>query len=101
MTGAEVVVAGGTSALSQKVLEAIFGDQAIRNLAAKARTDLLQRVDVLLDAEAARYLARTGQAGVETGRGDELRRAAVNVERARSQLDLTAGTSLALPRADR
>jgi hypothetical protein len=56
LTGTEVVIAGGTSALSQKVLEAIFGDQAVRALAAQARTDLLERVDRLLDAEAARFL---------------------------------------------
>ena len=40
LTGAEVVVAGGTSALGQKVLEAIFGDQAVRTLAARAREHL-------------------------------------------------------------
>lgn len=56
LTGTEVVIAGGTSALSQKVLEAIFGDQAVRALAARARTDLLERVERLLDAEAARFL---------------------------------------------
>jgi hypothetical protein len=56
LTGTEVVIAGGTSALSQKVLEAIFGDQAVRALAARARTDLLERVDRLLDAEAVRFL---------------------------------------------
>jgi hypothetical protein len=56
LTGTEVVIAGGTSALSQKVLEAIFGDQAVRALAAQARTDLLERVGRLLDAEAARFL---------------------------------------------
>ena len=36
LTGAEVVVAGGTSAVGQKLLEAIFGDQAVRALAARA-----------------------------------------------------------------
>jgi hypothetical protein len=56
LTGTEIVIAGGTSALSQKVLEAIFGDQAVRALAARARTDLLERVDRLLDTEAARFL---------------------------------------------
>jgi hypothetical protein len=55
LTGAEAVVAGGTSAVAQKVLEAIFGDQAVRALAARARDDLLARVGGLLDAEAARY----------------------------------------------
>jgi hypothetical protein len=57
LTGAEVVVAGGTSALSQKVLEALFGDQAVRELAAEARRDLVERADVLLRADAARFEA--------------------------------------------
>ena len=55
LSGAELVVAGGTSALSQKVLEAIFGDQAVRSLAARAREDLLARVERLLEGEAARF----------------------------------------------
>jgi hypothetical protein len=55
LTGAEAVVAGGTSAVAQKVLEAIFGDQAVRALAVRAREDLLERVQRLLDAEAGRY----------------------------------------------
>ena len=55
LTGAEVAVAGGTSALGQKVLEAIFGDQAVRALAEKARADLLERVQRLLDGEAERF----------------------------------------------
>jgi hypothetical protein len=57
LTGGEVVVAGGTSALGQKVLEAIFGDQAVRTLAARAREDLLERVDALLREEAGRFHA--------------------------------------------
>jgi energy-coupling factor transporter ATP-binding protein EcfA2 len=55
LTGTEVVIAGGTSALSQKVLEALFGDQAVRRLAARAREDLLERVDRLLAAEEDRF----------------------------------------------
>ena len=55
LTGAEVVVAGGTSALSQKVLEAIFGDQAVRTLAAQAREDLFARVERLLRDDATRF----------------------------------------------
>ena len=55
LTGAEVVVAGGTSAVGQRILEAILGDQAVRALAARARTDLVDRVRALLDAEAARF----------------------------------------------
>jgi energy-coupling factor transporter ATP-binding protein EcfA2 len=55
LTGAEVVVAGGTSAVAQKVLEAIFGDQAVRTLAAQAREDLFARVERLLRDDAARF----------------------------------------------
>ena len=62
-TGAEVAVGAGTTVAAQKVLEAIFGDQAIRTLAARAREDLLARVDELLDAEAARFTDRTAGGG--------------------------------------
>jgi energy-coupling factor transporter ATP-binding protein EcfA2 len=55
LTGGEVIVAGGTSAVGQKVLEAIFGDQAVRTLASRAREDLIERVDRLLRAEAKRF----------------------------------------------
>jgi Dynamin family len=65
LTGAEVVVAGGTSAVGQKVLEAIFGDQAVRTLAARAREDLVERVDGLLRGEAGRFDALLDEAAPE------------------------------------
>ncbi|MEP7333318.1 MAG: dynamin family protein, partial [Terracoccus sp.] len=37
ITGAEVGIAGGTAVIGQKLLEAVFGDQAVRELARKAR----------------------------------------------------------------
>jgi hypothetical protein len=55
LTGAEVAVAGGTSALGQRLLEAIMGDQAVRALADRARRDLLARVEKLLDGELQRF----------------------------------------------
>jgi hypothetical protein len=83
LTGAEVVVAGGTSALSQKVLEAIFGDQAVRTLAAQAREDLFARVERLLREDAARFDAILDEAAPEAdsfarlhGSVDAIRRAA-------------------------
>jgi hypothetical protein len=62
LTGAEVAVAGGTSAVGQRVLEALLGDQAVRTLADKAREDLLVRAGRLLDAEAGRFHARLDEA---------------------------------------
>ena len=55
LTGAEVVIAGGSSAVGQKLVEALLGDQAVRRLTADARSDLERRVDALIDAEAARF----------------------------------------------
>ena len=55
LTGAEVGVAAGSSALSHKLLEAIFGDQAVRTLAVEARRNLVQRIDDILADEARRF----------------------------------------------
>ncbi|GGM02100.1 MULTISPECIES: GTPase domain-containing protein [Micromonospora] len=79
-TGAEVAAGAGTTVAAQTVLQAIFGDQAVRTLAAKARADLLERVRTLLDEEAARYLARTAEARPDPATAAELRGAAAWVE---------------------
>ncbi|MEV4845273.1 GTPase domain-containing protein [Micromonospora matsumotoense] len=98
-TGLEVATGAGTTVAAQAVLQAIFGDQAVRTLAAKARGDLLERVRALLDEEAARYLDRTDAArpGAEAGAG--LRRAGgrVEVARHRSGLADRAGQALPIP----
>ncbi len=83
LTGAEVAVAGGTSAVGQKVLEAIFGDQAVRTLAARAREDLIARVDRLLDLEGARYLGLIDPLAPPPGAGERLRGALADLKRAR------------------
>jgi hypothetical protein len=98
-TGAEVAVGAGTTIAAQKVLEAVFGDQAIRTLAARAREELVSRVSVLLDAEAARYTDRTAAAGLELEPGTQLREAAAEVERARGDLGLTTALSTPFERA--
>jgi hypothetical protein len=83
LTGGEVVTAGGASAVSQKVLEAVLGDQAVRTLATTARTDLLRRIEALLDAERARFDALLDAAGVDLDAGEQLRSAVRAVEAAR------------------
>jgi hypothetical protein len=99
-TGLEVAVAGGTTVAAQKVLEAVFGDQAIRTLARKARDDLLSRVDAVLDAEAGRFLRMLPTLGLDLPPAQRLRETAEQVERARRKAALTAGAGpveLALP----
>jgi energy-coupling factor transporter ATP-binding protein EcfA2 len=56
LTGAEVGIAGGSAAVGQKLLEAVFGDQAVRRLAAQARADLRNRVEELMLQERQRFL---------------------------------------------
>ncbi len=82
LTGAEVVVAGGTSALSQKVLEAIFGDQAVRTLAAQAREDLFARVERLLREDAARFDALLDEVAPEAESFARLHGAVESIRRA-------------------
>ena len=55
LIGAEVGIAGGTAVLAQRVLEAIFGDQAVRTMATKARRRLLELADELYEGEQQRY----------------------------------------------
>ena len=55
VTGAEAGIAGGSAVLGQKLLEAVFGDQAVRSLAERARRQLEVKVAELLDAERRRY----------------------------------------------
>jgi hypothetical protein len=83
-TGAEVVVAGGTVLAAQKVLEAIFGDQAVRTLAELARRRLLELVAGLLDEEAARFRGVLADLGVDPAAPVGLRAAADAVARARA-----------------
>ena len=58
ITGGEVAVASGTAGVSQALLNAIFGEQAVRELAAAARERLLERIDALAEAEVERYRFR-------------------------------------------
>ncbi|WP_460809071.1 dynamin family protein [Nocardioides salsibiostraticola] len=64
VTGAEAGVAGGSAVLGQKLLEAVFGDQAVRSLAERARLSLEERVRALLEQERARFLALLGDPAV-------------------------------------
>ena len=84
LTGAEVGIASGASVLAQRVLEAIFGDQAVRDMAKKARIMLLERVDALFDDERTRYHA--GLAPLLVGSG-----AARRLDGASRQVSLLIG----------
>jgi proteasome lid subunit RPN8/RPN11 len=75
LTGGELAVAGGTSAVGQRVLEAVFGDAAVRSLATRARADLQARVDALLRYEQARFDSLVDAAAPPPQAAEELRAA--------------------------
>jgi len=70
----------GTAVVGQKLLEAVFGDQAVPTLVAKAREDLGGRVHALMNAEFARYLAVLDQHPVDPDAARQLTEAARAVE---------------------
>ncbi|WP_054682821.1 GTPase domain-containing protein [Microbacterium sp. No. 7] len=82
LTGLEVGVAGGTALVAQKLLEAVFGDDAVRRLAAEASQRLTDRLSALLDADAGIALTAVAALGVSPRAGDELRTAADLLARA-------------------
>jgi hypothetical protein len=90
-TGLEIATAAGTTVAAQKVLEAIFGDQAVRSMADQARDDLLRRVRTVLDAEAERFNAVLVATGVDKASAQRLRGSAAAVVAARRSAQLPAG----------
>ena len=83
LTGAEVAVAGGTTAAGQRILEALLGDQAVRTLAARARELLLTRTRALLAGEAERFESLLAPVTPQSDAAQRLRQAVRNVEPAR------------------
>ncbi|TAP45773.1 dynamin family protein [Arthrobacter sp. S39] len=67
LTGLEVGVAGGTAVVGQKLLEAVFGEDAVRRLAKTAREDLHQRCLRLLQAEQRKFLDRLPEGPPDPG----------------------------------
>lgn len=56
LTGAEVGIAGGTAILAQRVLEGVFGEDAVRRLTRIAHSQLSERIEKLLESERALVL---------------------------------------------
>ncbi len=84
ITGGEVAVASGTAAVSQALLNALFGEQAVRDLADRARELLAQRVDTLLDVDANRFRTALWSGVAAPDAGHDLRTATEAFEAALS-----------------
>lgn len=81
--GAEVGIAGGSAVLAQRLLEAIFGDQAVRTLATKARRQLLVRTEALYAQEEDRLRELLVELQVRPAQPRDLLDAASDLRKAR------------------
>ncbi|MGV4376317.1 dynamin family protein [Trueperella pyogenes] len=90
LVGGEIAVAGGTAVVAQRLLEAVFGDSAVRRMAKEAKHNLEQMVKDYLDAD--RHVWQAAIDGVGVSR--ELRdRYALNL-RALREARITDGRNL-------
>ncbi len=83
ITGGEIAIGAGTAGLSQTLLSALFGEQAVRELATEAKHLLIDRVASLLEIDANRFRTKLWTAASPPERTVELRDALDEYERAR------------------
>jgi len=65
ITGVEAGVAGGAVVVGQRVLEAVFGDEAVRRLTTRARANLLDRADEVLATQRIQFVERLESLGLD------------------------------------
>ena len=87
LTGGEIGVAGGTALLAQRLLEAVFGDQAMRTMTVRARDALTARMEAFLNSLVEVFISALSEP-VPTG--DELR---TGIERVREAVTLDVRVS--------
>jgi energy-coupling factor transporter ATP-binding protein EcfA2 len=63
LTGGEVVIAGGTAVLNQKLLEALIGEAAVADIIRAAERDLRRTLRSALESDARRFLDLLAPAG--------------------------------------
>ncbi|WP_313969313.1 dynamin family protein [uncultured Rothia sp.] len=79
ITGIEAGIAGGSGVVGTKLLESIFGEDAVRRMATRARTDLLERMAGLLTEHAQPFTAVLEETDPQAV-ADEIHRAAEQVQ---------------------
>lgn len=85
LVGAEVGVAGGTAVLAQRLLEAVFGEDAVRGLTKTAKRELDSRVEALMANELTRFYKVLDGAAVQPEQAEAIRTAVEAIERERRE----------------
>ena len=97
LSGAEVGIAGASTALAQKLLEAVFGEDAVRRMSKAALDKLADRVDALMAGEKARFLSRLDALDLDPDLPERLHAVARQVAAARDAGDAEAQLPAAPP----
>ena len=100
LTGAEVGIAGGTAVLAQRLLEAVFGDEAVRQLTRRAHERLAERVRAVLAGQSARYTAQLDALGTAEASGDAVRAAVLDMAASQDAAELAPVADGVPPSAD-
>ncbi len=92
ITGIEAGIAGGSGVVGTKLLESIFGEDAVRRMATRARTDLLERMAGLLTEHAQPFTAVLEETDPQAD-ADEIHRAAEQVQAIAAEMSAQSQTT--------
>lgn len=92
ITGIEAGIAGGSGVVGTKLLESIFGEDAVRRMATRARTDLLERMANLLTEHAQPFTAVLEETDPQAD-AEEIHRAAEQVQAIAAEMSAQSQTT--------
>ena len=92
ITGIEAGIAGGSGGVGTKLLESIFGEDAVRRMATRARTDLLERMSGLLTEHAQPFTAVLEETDPQAD-AEDIHRAAEQVQAIAAEMSTQSQTT--------
>lgn len=92
ITGIEAGIAGGSGVVGTKLLESIFGEDAVRRMATRARTDLLERMADLLTEHAQPFTAVLEETDSQAD-AEDIYRAAEQVQKIAAEMSAQSQTT--------
>ncbi|MGA5744695.1 dynamin family protein [Rothia mucilaginosa] len=92
ITGIEAGIAGGSGVVGTKLLESIFGEDAVRRMATRARTDLLERMADLLTEHAQPFTAVLEETDPQAD-AEDIHRAAEQVQAIAAEMSAQSQTT--------
>lgn len=92
ITGIEAGIAGGSGVVGTKLLESIFGEDAVRRMATRARTDLLERMADLLTEHAQPFTAVLEETDPQAD-AEDIHRAAEQVQKIAAEMSAQSQTT--------